>query len=208
MRLDETLNAANSQVVRDPQPGDTPDHQRLEVPFSGAGFQPVNPWKSPDLTTQKRNLPHLQASEATYFVTFRCGRSIILPEAARDLTLSAIRYWDGKRIDLDSAVVMPDHAHLMFRILDASSISDILHSIKSFSSNQINRLLGRRQQLWLDESFDHIIRHQLEWDEKLEYIRQNPIKNNLAATPEDYPWLYIKNHRLEACATRSTSRKP
>jgi REP element-mobilizing transposase RayT len=80
-----------------------------------------------------------------------------LPEAAREITLSAIRYWDGKRIDLDGAVVMNNHVHAMFRIADGSTLSDLMHSIKSFSSNQINRLLGRKGQLWLDESFDHII---------------------------------------------------
>ena len=172
--------------------------------YGGTGFQPVNPWKSPDPITQKRNLPHLQASEATYFVTFRCWKGIILPKAARELTLSAVRYWDGKRMDLDGAVVMPDHAHAMFRVIGASTLSDLMHSIKSFSSNQINRHLGWKGQLWLDESFDHVIRHGLEWEEKLEYIRQNPVKNNLAASPEDYPWLYVKSHSLEPVAGVST----
>jgi REP element-mobilizing transposase RayT len=198
----------DSQVVKTAQQLDPSDHLQSEVSSSGTGFQPVNPWKSAELIVQRRNLPHLQALEATYFVTFRCRKDILLPQAARQIVLSAIRYWDGKRIDLDGAVVMLDHAHAMFRILDVSTLSEILHSIKSFSSNQINRLLGRKGQLWLDESFDHVIRHELEWDEKLEYIRQNPIKNNLAETPEEYPWLYIKTYRLEASATCGTSRKP
>jgi len=176
-------------------------HQQVDVSWSGTGFQPVNPWKSAELVVQRRNLAHLQASAARYFVTFRCRKGFILPEAARDITLSAIRYWDCKRIDLDAAVIMPDHAHAMFRIADASTLSAILHSIKSFSSKQINHLLRRKGSIWLDESFDHIIRHELEWDEKLEYIWQNPVKNNLAARPEYYPWSYLKSHRLEACAT-------
>jgi adenine-specific DNA methylase len=41
---------------------------------SGTGFQPVNPWKSADLSIQRRNLPHLQVPQATYFVTFRCRK--------------------------------------------------------------------------------------------------------------------------------------
>jgi hypothetical protein len=32
---------------------------------------------------------------------------------------------------------------------------------------------------WNDESFDHII-HTAELEEKLEYIRQNPVKSDLA----------------------------
>jgi REP element-mobilizing transposase RayT len=210
MQLDETLDAkgTHGQGTTNSQPLDTPDHEQPGMLYGGTGFQPVNPWKSPDLITQKRNLPHLQAREATYFVTFRCRKGVTLPETARELTLSAIRYWDGKRIDLDGAVVMPDHVHAMFRVTDASTLSEIMHSIKSFSSNQVNRLIGRKGQLWLDETFDHIIRHELEWEEKLGYIRQNPVKNNLAASPEDYSWLYVNSHRLEACATCSRSQKP
>jgi hypothetical protein len=89
----------------------------------------------------------------------------------------------------------------MFRIIDGSSLSAILHSIKSFSSNRINRLLRRKGPVWLDESFDHIIRHEIEWEEKLDYIRQNAVEKRLAARPDDYRWLYIKNHRQDACAT-------
>jgi REP element-mobilizing transposase RayT len=112
-----------------------------------------------------------------------------------------MRHWEGKRIDLDAAVVMPDHGHAILRITDGSTLSSILHSIKSFSSKRINRVLGRKGPLWLDESFDHIIRNETEWEEKIEYIRQNPVKKELAVRPDDYRWLYLKHHRQDACAT-------
>src|SRR5437867_3714880 len=178
---------------------------------SGTGFQPVttfqavNPWKSPRLSVRGRNLPHLEVPSATYFVTFRCQRGLSLSEHARDSTMSALRHWDGQRIDLDAAVIMPDHVHAIFRITDGSTLGQILHSVKSFSSNEINKLLSRSGPLWLDESSDHIIRHGNEWEEKAEYVRQNPVKKGLAERPEVYHWLYLRgqgdSHRLEACAT-------
>ena len=79
--------------------------------------------------------------------------------------MSAIMYWDRKRIDLDTAVVMTDHAHLLFRIIDGSSLSAILHNIKSYSANEINKLTRKQGAFWLDESFDHIIR---DWIAQLE----------------------------------------
>jgi adenine-specific DNA methylase/REP element-mobilizing transposase RayT len=164
-------------------------------------FQGVNPWKSQTLSVKSRNLPHLQVPEATYFVTYRCRGGFALPEAARDIALAAIRHWDGKRIDLDAAVVMPEHVHAIFRIVDGSSLSEILHSIKSYSSNQINKLLGRKGALWLDESFDHVVRNGMEWEEKAQYIWQNPVTKELVRRPEEYPWLYLKGHRQDACAT-------
>ncbi len=173
-----------------------------------SSFEPVNPWKSSSLSIQQRNLPHLQTPEATYFVTFRCRKGLYLSEEASNIAFAAVRHWNKKRIDLDAAVVMPDHVHMIFRIIDGTSLSDIMHSIKSFSSKQINLLLGREGSLWLDENFDHIIRHADEWEEKVEYIRQNPVKKELIKDPDNYPWLYLNDseradidHRQDACAT-------
>jgi hypothetical protein len=43
----------------------------------------------------------------------------------------------------------------------------------------------------MDESFDHIIRNEAELEEKIEYIKQNPLKNGLVTQPLDYKWLVI-----------------
>jgi len=59
----------------------------------------------------------------------------------------------------------------------------------------------REGPLWHEESFDHIIRHETEWEEKTEYIRQNPVKRALVRKPEEYRWLYQGSHRQDACAT-------
>ena len=47
--------------------------------------------------------------------------------------------------------------------------------------------------VWSDENFDHIIRHAVELEEKLQYVRQNPIKRGLVDHPDSYKWLFIKN---------------
>jgi len=184
----------------------TEEHRQDACATVTAGFHAVNPWKSTELTVETRNLPHLQVPGATYFVTFHCRKGLQLPEKARDLVFSAIRHWDGKRIDLDAAVVMPDHAHAMFRISEGFHLADVLHSIKSFSANGVNKILGRTGAFWQDENFDHIIRSGREWEGRRDYIRENAVKKGLVAVPEQYPWLYLKEHRLEAhrleaCAT-------
>jgi REP element-mobilizing transposase RayT len=156
------------------------------------GFQPVDPWQSPELTERRRQLPHLGTPDSTYFVTFRCRPGLFLSEPAKAIVMSAIRHWDGARIDLDAAVVMPDHAHLIFRVLGGLSLSAILQSIKGYSARLVNALLGRRGPFWLDESFDHIVRHRRELEDKIEYIRRNPVAGGLAASWKEYPWLWIK----------------
>ena len=156
-------------------------------------FQPVDPWKSEDLTYKRRNLPHLEVPGATYFVTFRCQSTIKLIPDVRDLVMTVIQACDRTSIDLDAAVVMPDHTHLIFRLIEPATLGLVIRRIKGRSSRLINQLLKREGPLWIDESFDHIIRHESELAEKIEYIRNNPIKKGLASRSDEYPWLFIRS---------------
>ena len=164
------------------------------------GFQPVDPWNRDDLKKKRRNLPDLQVGVATYFVSFRCRPGVVLTPKARDLVMAASRFWDGRRIDLDAAVVMPDHGHALFRILDGSPLEKIVHSVKGYSARQVNALMGRAGPVWQQESFDHIIRYRRSWEAKLEYIRQNPVHKGLVTKPEEYPWLYLNKRGGEDAA--------
>jgi REP element-mobilizing transposase RayT len=157
---------------------------------SGTGFEPRNPWSAQDVLASRRNLPHIQVHDATYFITFRCCEGVSLPESVREIVLSAMRFWHGRRIFLDAAIVMPDHAHAILRITDNSTLSQILHSIKSYSANQINKQLSRQGPIWQDESFDHILRSEAEWEEKLQYVRENPVVAGLVEESSQYRWLW------------------
>ncbi len=53
-------------------------------------------------------------------------------------------------------------------------------------------MLNRKGKVWQNESYDRVIRDEDEFLEKLNYIANNPIKENLARQYKDYKWLYIK----------------
>ncbi|HXD85768.1 MAG TPA: transposase [Urbifossiella sp.] len=150
-----------------------------------------------DFTATRRNLPHWQNPGAAYFLTWRAIKSVILEPVDRSLVLNAIRHWDSIRWKVFVAVVMPDHVHVLAHLLPIESdngdywnLSDLLKSVKGFSSNAINRRLGRNGALWQDETFDRIIRDDDEFEEKWSYIRNNAVKAELANSPEEYPWLF------------------
>jgi len=151
----------------------------------------MNPWKSPDLTFRKRHLPHLEVPDATYFLSFSCLHRFEIPPKARDLVMAEIRSLDQDAIDLDAAVVMPDHAHALFRLLGTLALTEVLKRVKGRTAHRINEITGRQGQVWTQESFDHIVRGEAEWQDKIEYIRQNARKNGLVSSPEQYKWLYI-----------------
>src|SRR5260370_28421045 len=92
---------------------------------------------------RRRNLPHLEAPGATYFVTFRCRKGLELPPDARDIVMTILSVRLANRIDLDAAVVMPDHVHVIFRIVDDSTLGSILRRMKGGSSVQLNRRCRR-----------------------------------------------------------------
>jgi REP element-mobilizing transposase RayT len=153
---------------------------------------------SPILTKYRyrRRLPHLQRADCTLFVTFRSHGPGTLPPLARDLVLDHFFRENGKRVNLHAVVVMPNHVHLLItplRNLDGwpYPLVDILQCLKSTTAHLINKLLHLNGPVWQDESLDHILRSEESLKEKIEYIRQNPVRRGLVRRPEDYRWLWV-----------------
>lgn len=150
-------------------------------------------------TTTRRNLPHWQDPGAVCFLTWRVAPGRHLDPEDRTLALNAVRHWDGTRWVVYTAVVMPDHVHVLARPRPVSAgqpdagvypLADLLHSVKSYSAKAINRRQGRAGGVWQDERYDRIVRDAREFDETWEYIRNNPVAAGLVSVPEEYAWLY------------------
>ena len=163
----------------------------------GTGFQPVSPPSPsssiPDaLTIHQRHLPHWQLGGSTYFVTFRVETGT-LSEKERDQVLDACFHFDGDRATIRLVTVMPDHVHMILTPLEHESggywpLQDLMHSIKSFTANAINRDRGATGPLWQDEYFDRLLRGQDEFVEKWNYMLMNPVKAELCEQPGEYAW--------------------
>jgi alanyl-tRNA synthetase len=204
-----------------PEPSGSARFQR-----AGSGFQPE---PSPRSTRySKRNLPHYERPHGIYHVTFRTHANRELSPAARGIALDAIRHFEGRRYDLLAAVVMPDHVHLLIqpwvKEMDPEGravfwpLGELLHSIKSFTANEINKLGATEGAVWEKESFDRLMRSDADVEEKFRYICGNPWKDRLVGEDEVYPWLWTREDSarqdaarqdaaqgtLEACATQGT----
>jgi AICAR transformylase/IMP cyclohydrolase PurH/REP element-mobilizing transposase RayT len=168
---------------------------RATTLLCGTGVPPVSgqgrwPGVAGDQQT-RRNLPDLQTTGRTYFVTFRT-RGRTLPPEARTIVLETVKHWDGKKLSLHAAVVMPDHVHVLltpFELEAGASVNlgEIIHSVKSFSAHEINRQQDWSGPLWLDERWDRIMRSRKEFVETYEYIETNPDRANLG---QNYPWFW------------------
>jgi putative transposase len=157
-----------------------------------------------ELQINRRNLPHWHLSGSTYFVTFRL-RSGFLNHDEKEIVLDAIKHFQGIRYWVTASVVMTDHVHIVLGPTTADNetgfpLSKILQSIKGFTAREINKLRHTKGSLWLDESYDRIIRDHDEYLEKWQYIRNNPVKVGLCELPEDYPWLWEPGEEPEKTA--------
>ena len=95
---------------------------------------------------------------------------------------------------------MPNHVHLLLEpaIKEAGSqdealfypLTEILHTIKSFTAHQINRLEKTRGAVWEAESFDRLIRSERDLQETFEYITRNPWDAGIVRPGEDYKWVW------------------
>ncbi len=147
----------------------------------------------------RRRLPHHQKAGCAVFVSFRAGCLDRLPESVRGLVLQHCLHDHGVKVQVHIAVVMPDHVHLLLTPLaDAEgnpySVVAVLQAIKGASAHSINRALQRSGPVWQEESFDHVPRSNESFEEKIEYIRQNPVRRGLVERPEDYPWLWVEKY--------------
>jgi REP element-mobilizing transposase RayT len=147
----------------------------------------------------RRRLPHYQKGSRAIFVTFRAWCRDALPEPVRDIVLGHCLHDHGSKALVHATVVMPDHVHLLLSPMhDAKgslfSLVEILQAIKGASAHTVNRVLLRNGPVWQEESFDHVLRSNESFNEKLEYIRQNPVRRGLVTKPEDYPWLWLAKY--------------
>ena len=144
----------------------------------------------------RRRLPHVQRDDKPLFVTFATFGHAPLGSTARYLMLRHCLHGHGKKYLLHAAVIMPEHVHLLLSPLrnaagDVFPLQQILQSIKGAAAHSINKASGRQGPVWEEESFDHVLRSYESLEEKLEYIRQNPVRRRLVRRPEDYRWLWV-----------------
>ena len=137
-----------------------------------------------------RPLPHWRIDAAVYVVTWRLYSTQQPLEVLEREQLGAIlRRFDRERYELFGYVVMDDHVHAMVQPHDGYPLEEIVHTWKSYSAWLFQRG-SRRGKIWQREYFDRIVRTRTDFDEKLRYILDNPIRRWPGI--ESYPWAWCR----------------
>ncbi|MBK9153968.1 MAG: transposase [Chloracidobacterium sp.] len=164
------------------------DHESIQfITFRLADSMPrtlLNAWKQEllrgaitDAGLRKRIEQYLDKGRGScYLRDRRIARMII----------ETLMKWDGDRYELIAWVIMPNHVHLLIRLLGKNVLAEIMHSIKSYTAHEANRILVRSGRFWAVESFDRYIRNSDHFRNTIQYIEHNPVKAGLCSRPEDW----------------------
>jgi REP element-mobilizing transposase RayT len=114
------------------------------------------------------------------------GSCLLKFSEVRAIAQECLLRFDGDRMKVHAAVIMPNHVHALIQPLKGHELSKLLKGIKGTSARLINKLLSRSGYVWMDESYDHIVRDREEYAWFCKYICENPVKAGL--WPEQY-WI-------------------
>lgn len=98
----------------------------------------------------------------------------------------ALQFFDGERYDLIEWVIMPNHVHVLIRLHVGWTLDRLVHSWKSFTANEIAKILGTQGRLWQRDYWDRYIRDEAHYNATMFYIRNNPVKAGLVEKQSEF----------------------
>lgn len=76
-------------------------------------------------------------------------------------------------------------------------LASIMESLKGWTARRCNEALSRQGQFWQHESYDHVVRNQVEWQRVVNYVINNPVKAGLVADCQNWKWSYRRLPKQE-----------
>ena len=130
--------------------------------------------------TEKSEYYTLFAKRTEDWLNAGYGSCVLGDPKIAQIVENTLLHFNNQRYILDEYIIMPNHVHLLVKPLNNYLLPQILHSWKSFTASEINKALCKKGQLWMKESYDHIVRNQKAFFAIRDYIKNNPI--NVATT--------------------------
>ncbi|HEX9733723.1 MAG TPA: transposase, partial [Thermoanaerobaculia bacterium] len=101
---------------------------------------------------------------------------------------------------------MPNHVHVLIETVPGHGLDSVLHSWKSFTAKEANRLLDRTGAFWQVEYHDRFTRDAAHLANATRYIENNPVKVGLVTSGEDWRWSSAWKGRKEQAGRLRSQR--
>ncbi len=135
--------------------------------------------------------------------------------AVASMVRASLFFHHEKKYQLLAYTIMGNHVHLLLLPLlehrarqdyadaDLGEVRDkgnllaaIMHSLKSYTAHEANKILNRGGQFWQHESYDHWVRDDDEMERVVDYINLNAVRAGLVKSPHEYPWCSARDRFL------------
>lgn len=165
--------------------------------------------------------------DGTYFVTFAVVHwiDVFTRNCYRELFLESLKYCqDNKGLRVHAYVIMTNHVHLIISS-SGDPLEHIMRDLKKFTSSRIIKTIrsnpseSRREwllkafreagsrnsnnkyfQFWQQDNHPIELLSKRMFDQKLNYIHNNPVAQGLVTKAEDFPWSSAVNIRYGSSA--------
>jgi REP element-mobilizing transposase RayT len=128
---------------------------------------------------EEKRLQYLYSEKIERFLDAGHGACHMNNSDIADIVANALCHFEGQRYRLHAWSVMPNHVHAIAEPLRGQDLGKIVHSWKSFTANEANKVLKLSGQFWQHEPYDHIIRSEKEYRFQVDYVWNNPDKVGL-----------------------------
>lgn len=117
------------------------------------------------------------------------GSCLLAKKENAEIVIQNWQHFHKARYELISYVVMPNHVHLLIKTYETYSLSEIIHSWKSYTAHKISP--KGITHIWQREYWDRFIRNEKHYWKAVNYILSNPRKAGLVSSDKDWPYSSI-----------------
>ena len=138
-----------------------------------------------------------------YTATIYKWQHLLSKDRHKDIIVDSLKFLvKGKRVVLNTFVIMSNHIHLIWQPMFGFTPSDIQASFMKYTAQQLKRELirsnpevladfkvnkyDREYQIWKREPLSIELVSPAVFNQKLDYIHYNPVRAGLCINPEDY----------------------
>jgi len=172
--------------------------------------------RDPQTVKQNVRPPHQSAlrtgrvsiADHSYFVTACIAdrRPVFAEDGAARIVIGSLRWLrDQEKIRLLGFVVMPDHVHVALALREGWTLERVMQSFKRHTSRQIHRSYSvgancirdphmekvatesrSYEALWQHSYHDHLLRDRTDFEKRLAYMHDNPVRKGMVRHGQDY----------------------
>jgi REP element-mobilizing transposase RayT len=128
---------------------------------------------------EQKRLAALFTDRVETYLDAASGSCNLAKRPIANSVVQALRHFDDVRYRIFAWRIMPNHVHVIFQPLEANALAGILHSWKSYTAKEANRLLKRTGSFWQREYYDHLVRDEEDFGRIVRYVLENPRRAGL-----------------------------